>query len=201
VLLAAPLCLSLYLEPYWTMWFGIPTPDRSLVPNLSATVGFGGAFLFGWMASLRPDALGLWARRWQFNLIVACTCTAYSLMQAGLTPLLMPVPQGTVKLLFAASYSLGAWSWALALVGMAQRFLDQESAVRRYLADASYWIYLVHLPIVVVLQRAVAESPWAWPFKFLLILAVAFAVMLATYTLLVRRTFIGAVLNGHKKHG
>ena len=200
-LLAAPLCLSLYLQPYWMMWFGIPTPDRSLVPNLPAVLGFGGAFLFGWTASLRPDALGLWARRWPLNLAVACACTAFCLAQAGLTPMLMPVPQGTSKLLFAASYSLGAWSWALALIGMAQRFLDHHSPARRYLADASYWIYLVHLPLVVVLQRAVAHLAWPWQLKLLLILATAFAVMLATYALLVRRTVVGVVLNGRKKHG
>lgn len=194
VLLAAPLCISLYLQPYWMMWFGIPTPDRGFVPNLPAILGFGGIFLFGWLAPL-----DVCARRWLFNLCVAWLCTWFCLAQAGLTPLLMPVPQGTTKLLFAASYSLGAWSWALALVGMAQRFLDRESPVRRYLADASYWIYLVHLPLVVVLQRAVAHADWPWLLKILLILAAAFAFMLATYALLVRRTVVGAVLNGRKK--
>jgi peptidoglycan/LPS O-acetylase OafA/YrhL len=200
VLLAAPLCLSLYLQPYWMMWFGIPTPDRSFVPSLPSVLGFGGAFLFGWMASLQPDALGLWARRWPVHLAVACACTAFCLAQAGMTPMLMPVPQGTTKLLFAASYSLGAWSWALALVGMAQRFLDQPSPARRYLADASYWIYLVHLPLVVVLQRALAPLTWPWQLKLLLILATACALMLAAYAMLVRRTVVGVVLNGRKKN-
>ncbi|HEY0063856.1 MAG TPA: acyltransferase family protein [Telluria sp.] len=197
--LAAPLCLSLYLQPYWMMWFGIPTPDQSLIPNLPATTGFGTAFLFGWLASSRPDALGIWQGRWPHHLLIALACTAFCLAKAGLTPLLMPVPQGSGKLMYAASYSLGAWCWALALIGMAQRFLSTQSATRRYLADASYWIYLVHLPLVVLLQQVVSQLAWPWPLKFVFVLVAAFAVMLATYALFVRRTVVGVVLNGRRK--
>jgi len=199
VLLAAPACAALYLQPYWVMWFGVPTPDTSLLPNRPALVAYGLAFAFGWLVQVRPDALATWARRWPAHLAVALACTVFCLWKAGITPLLMPVPQGTTKLLFAAAYSLGAWCWALGLVGAAQRFLDRPHAARRYLADASYWIYLVHLPLVIALQKFVAPLAWPWPVKFVAILVAAFAVMLATYALFVRRTFVGAVLNGRRK--
>ena len=199
LVLAAPLCIGLYLHPYWIMWFGIPTPDRGFLPNLPAVLGYGAAFAFGWLVQRQPQALGLWERRWLPHLVVACACTALCLVQAGATPLLMPVPQGQLKLAYAASYSLGAWSWALALIGMALRFLGAYGSARRYLADASYWIYLVHLPLVVALQALVAQLAWPWALKFLLILAAAFVLMLGTYALFVRRTVVGAILNGHKK--
>ena len=199
VLLAAPLCLCLYLQPYWVMWFGVPTPDQSLVPTLPALTGYGMAFVFGWLAQVQPDVLDLWRRRWLAHLLVACLCTAWCMAQVGVTPLLMPAPQNLHKLAYAASYSLGAWSWALALIGMAQRFLNAPSRVRRYLADASYWIYLVHLPLVVALQRLVAPLDWPWALKFLLLLAAAFGLMLGTYARFVRRTVVGVILNGHKK--
>ncbi|MES2323641.1 MAG: acyltransferase family protein [Pseudomonadota bacterium] len=199
VLLAAPLCAGLYLHPYWMMWFGIPTPDHGWLPNLPALLGYGLAFAFGWLVQRQPDALAMWERRWLLNLLVACACTTCCMVQAGATPLLMPAPQGQMKLLYAASYSLGAWSWALALIGMALRFLSAYSAARRYLADASYWIYLVHLPLVVALQAVVAQLAWPWAVKFLLILAAAFVLMLGSYALFVRRSFVGATLNGHKK--
>ena len=199
VMLSAPLCAALYLQPYWVMWFGIPTPDTSFIPNLPAVLAYGGAFAFGWLVQQRADVLPMWGRRWAFNLGVALACTLLCLGQAGLSPLLMPVPQGQLKLVYAACYSLGAWAWALALVGMAQRFLNRHSAWLRYLADASYWIYLVHLPLIVALQVMFAPLSWPWFLKFLLILAVAFVAMLATYALLVRRTVVGAVLNGRTK--
>jgi glucan biosynthesis protein C len=199
VLLAAPLCLSLYLQPYWMMWFGIPTPDHGLLPNLPAVAGYGLAFAFGWLVQRQPEALGRWERCWLFNFLLACGCTAFCMFQAGAAPLLMPVPQGSLKLAYAASYSLGTWAWAFALIGIAQRFLHAYGRVRRYLADASYWIYLVHLPLVVLLQGAVAPLAWHWAVKFVLILAAAFLLMLGTYAMFVRRTVVGAILNGHKK--
>ncbi len=199
MLLAAPLCLSLYLHPYWMMWFGIPTPDHGWLPNLPAIAGYGVAFAFGWLVQRQPEALEIWKRYWIFNFVIACGCTAFCMFQAGAAPLLMPVPQGSMKLAYAASYSLGAWSWALALIGMARRFLSAYGRVRRYLADASYWVYLVHLPLVVLLQGMVAQLAWHWSVKFTVILAAAFLLMLGSYSLFVRRTVVGAILNGRKR--
>ena len=84
------------------------------------------------------------------------------------------------------------------MIGLALRFLSGFSPARRYLADASYWLYLIHMPIVMALQVAVSQLDWPWPVKFAAILAVALPVMLASYQLLVRYTIIGAVLNGRR---
>jgi hypothetical protein len=54
------------------------------------------------------------------------------------------------------------------------------------------------MPIVMALQVAVSQLDWPWPAKFATILAVALPLMLASYQLLVRYTFIGALLNGRR---
>ena len=63
------------------------------------------------------------------------------------------------------------WSWTFGLLGAALRFCSGASAVRRYLADASYWLYLAHLPIVFGLQVLLMNVPLHWTVKFPLILA------------------------------
>jgi glucan biosynthesis protein C len=45
----------------------------------------------------------------------------------------------------------------------------------------------------------VAPLDWPWPVKFAVILAVAFPMMLGSYQLLVRHSFIGAILNGPRE--
>ena len=85
-----------------------------------------------------------------------------------------------------------------AIIGLALRFLSDESPARRYVADSSYWIYLAHLPIVAAFQVLVGHLPWHWSVKFPLILVSSFAVLFASYHLLVRFTFIGAILNGRR---
>ena len=49
VVLALPLFVVLARDPEWRRWFGIPTPDQSLIPNLPAATAFVVAFLFGWL--------------------------------------------------------------------------------------------------------------------------------------------------------
>jgi hypothetical protein len=60
-------------------------------------------------------------------------------------------------------------------------------------------MYLIHLPIVVWLQVAVAEQPWHWSLKLTIVSAAAIAISLLTYDLFVRSTCIGQVLNGRRR--
>ena len=83
-------------------------------------------------------------------------------------------------------------------MGGATRFLAHASDRVRYVADASYWIYMVHLPVVVAMQVLVVDLPWHWSLKFPAIVLVSFAVLLLSYRTLVRSTFIGQTLNGRK---
>jgi glucan biosynthesis protein C len=64
--------------------------------------------------------------------------------------------------------------------------------------DAPYWLYLVHIPPIMALQVLVAPLARPALVKFPVVLGVAFPLMLATYQLLVRHSFIGAILNGRR---
>jgi glucan biosynthesis protein C len=198
VLLGAPTTLAFLATPGWLPWFGIPTPDSSFVPNLAAAVAFFSAFGFGWLAHRQSEILGAWRRLWPANLALALGVTIAELTLLGVTPAIHP-PTGLARLALAALYPLAVWSWTFALIGLALRFLADFSPARRYIADASYWLYLVHLPLVMALQVMVAPLDWPWPVKFVVILAVAFPLMLGSYQLLVRHSFIGAILNGPRE--
>ena len=196
-ILAAPTCVALCLRPAWTLWFGIPTPDSSLVPNLAATVAFSTAFGFGFLLHRQPELLGVWRRRWALNLAAAVGLSLAGLAIVGPVPVLTPAA-GWSKFAFAGCYTLAIWTWSFGLIGAALRFLSGFSPARRYIADASYWLYMIHLPIIMALQVAVSQLDWPWFVKFPVILAVAFPLMFASYALLVRHSFIGALLNGRR---
>lgn len=199
VILAAPVAATFWFQENWPMWFGIPTPDMSLIPNLPAIVTFGLAFGLGWLVNRQLPILDLWQRRWPFNLALAVLATVACLAMVGTAPSIAMEPQGALKGAYAACYAVAIWSWSFAVIGLALRFLSGHSPARRYLADASYWIYIVHLPILMALQTAVANLDWPWEPKFVLILASSMAVMLLSYQLLVRYSFIGAILNGRRR--
>jgi glucans biosynthesis protein C len=54
---------------------------------------------------------------------------------------------------------------------------------------------------VMAAQVLVSRLGWPWWVKFPLILAVLFPLMLASYQLMVRNSFIGATLNGRRYPG
>jgi hypothetical protein len=199
VVLAAPTAVTLVLTPPWLAWFGIMTPDSSLVPNAGAAVGFFTAFAFGFVAHRQIDLLEIWKRRWLLNLVLAIALTVAGFVLIGVAPVITPAPQNLTTWIYAACFTLSIWRWTFALIGMAMRFLSGYSAARRYVADASYWLYLVHIPVVMALQVAVSQLPWSWMIKFPLILGVTFPVLFASYHLFVRYSFIGAILNGRRE--
>lgn len=209
ILLAAPLAVYLYLDEAWVFSGGIPTPDTGLTPKIPALIGFGTAFALGWLLHRQVDLLREWERRWPAHLAVAgvlsFACLWITSLAAIGTPGLTPGPElfvvpgpAWVRLAYTAAYTTAIWCWTFGLIGAALRFFAGASAVRRYIADSSYWLYLVHLPVVFFLQVVFAQVPWHWTVKYLLILAIAFTVLFASYHYLVRSTFIGRVLNGRK---
>ncbi len=198
MVLAAPTALTFLVTSEWRPWFGIPTPDSSLVPNLAAAVAYGSAFGFGWLVHRQANILAAWRQMWPANLTLALGVTIAEITLVGLKPAILP-PVGAVRFALVALYPLAAWTWTFALIGLAMRFLADFSPMRRYIADASYWLYLIHLPIVMALQVTVAQFDWPAAVKFAAILAVAFPVMFASYQLLVRHSFVGAILNGPRE--
>lgn len=198
-LMAAPLALAFWLAPNWTPFFGIPTPDTGLVPNPVALTAFGTAFGLGFLLDRRRDLLGRIERLWPVFTVVALGVGAAALiMVGGPVPQLTPVTDPELKAPLAAVMALAIFASTFAALSLALRFASGYSVVRRYLADASYWIYIVHLPLVMVGQFLVINETWPWFVKLGVVISGTMAVSLLTYELLVRHTFVGRWLNGRR---
>jgi glucan biosynthesis protein C len=198
MLLALPATAALYSFGPWLEWFGIPTPDFSFIPNPPAAVQFMTAFGFGWLLNRQTGLLQTWRSRWPLNLALAVALTVACIAMIGLTPVIAPAKPALARLAYAWAYSLAIWTWTFAVIGLALRFLSGFSLVRRYIADSSYWLYLIHLPLILALQAAVSRLDWPWEAKIATILGVGFPLMFASYQLLVRHSFIGSILNGRR---
>jgi len=198
-LLAAPLALSLYIFPNWMPWFGVPTPDTGLIPNTPALIGFGAAFGLGFLLDRRRDLLVRIERLWPvFTVVALGTGAAAMVMAGGPVPVLAPMSDPDMKATMAAIYALAVFASTFAVISLALRFTSGHSAIRRYLADASYWVYIVHLPLVMAGQLLLLDAPWPWFAKLAVVVGGVMGVSLVTYELLVRHTFVGRWLNGRR---
>ncbi len=93
---------------------------------------------------------------------------------------------------------LYAWGMCFGLMGLFRMLLPRERRGVRYLSDSSYWVYLVHLPLVIAAQTIVRTWNVEAGIKFLIITGAVTALSLLCYQAFVRYTPIGTLLNGKK---
>lgn len=92
-----------------------------------------------------------------------------------------------------------AWVVTLGIMGLFARYCSHLGYRAQWFSDSAYWMYLAHLPLVLVIQIAVLNLAWPPSLKFLLVMVVVTLLLLASYRWLVRYTWVGTLLNGPRK--
>jgi peptidoglycan/LPS O-acetylase OafA/YrhL len=124
-----------------------------------------------------------------------------SLLASAATLLLLPdelAGESTAfrRFLLSASVSLVAWLSIFGLIGFALRYWKTDRPVFRYLADASYWIYIIHLPVIGLSNIALQQLTIGALPKFLATALISLTLAVLTYQAFVRYTWIGRGLHG-----
>jgi peptidoglycan/LPS O-acetylase OafA/YrhL len=196
--LAIPMALLFLSARDWIPMMGIPAPDHGFLPNAIAARSYALAFLVGWLLQRQQGLLEVIRRDWFGYCLTGAIASVLLLLQ--LKPALLFAPIGAYARpgLVAIFYAVGAWCWTIGLIGAGLRFLNEEHPVVRYVSDASYWVYITHLPVVMAMQVLVYRLPAPALVKFGMVTAGSFLILFASYHLLVRHSWLGAWLNGRK---
>ena len=175
--------------------FGADT-YTGLLPTPHVLLYYGVFFAFGAVYFAHNEGGARIGRLWQLKLPLALV-----VFLAGVV-LTFPEEGGTAQgwaragsLFFQAAY---AWKMTLCLMGLFRTALGEGNARVRYISDASYWLYLMHLPLIVALQGVAQDWPLPSVVKLTLLVAVTSAVLLLVYEWGVRYTPIGTLLNGKR---
>jgi len=192
---AIPTSGCLWFMSYW----GMDTPDKTLTPHLPVLMIYAGFFLFGWLLHRQTPLMENFARLTWYKFIL---CVIAVIATIWLSNFQMSLAHPQYKLLktgFTFSYAIMMWSLVSLTVGAFKHCLNRPSKIVRYVADSSYWLYLIHLPIVIWLQVAFAELPMHWSIKLASISVLTLFISFLLYDIFIRSTFIGAILNGKRK--
>lgn len=195
LLLAVPTAIAIWPEASWT----VASPADSYVPDLPAlayyTLFFAlGATLFAHRDLVTEANRNAW--RW-------AGCAVATAVPAGLLFTFHnsaaygsnPAIHGAALLI----YAVATWTSLIALVGLADRYLNRPRPALRWLADSSYWIYLSHMPAMVLIAALAGTMALGTAPQFVLLTAFSLAFSVLTYPLFVRYTAIGRVLNGPRE--
>jgi peptidoglycan/LPS O-acetylase OafA/YrhL len=190
--LAMSLLTAVTLLPMRTA--GLDT-SISLLPPVRVLVAYSVFFTFGWLLYRRRDIIEPMAARWKLPMgLGVLACAGYLAITVG------KVFSNPTVARMAGSMTAGVAIWMLifGLVGAFVSRLSHPRPIVRYLADASYWMYIVHLPLAIGIPGLMAA--WGAPaiLKFAITLSATCAATIVSYHYLVRATAIGALLNGRR---
>ena len=198
--LLIPILAGLGAIPLWLDGY-VDAPGQvasSLIPLPSAFAYYGVFFVFGWMLFRSRDLLAIVEDHPWRRLAVALPAGvfAYLLFSAKIDlPGFVPLAPAIL-----VTGGIAAWTTIFAVWGFFAKFLSGARPWVRYLADASYWIYLIHLPVLVTAQLWLAGRTDLAPAPRLVIAtSVALAVSVASYALCVRYSPVGNLLHGKRR--
>ena len=170
-----------------------------MLPKLDVLFYYGIFFFFGALYWDLDDQDETFGRYWYVSLPIAIVA-------------LFPIGQGLLNssswistivgshasLVSVFVQSLYAWLMVSGSIGLFRTFFYKRSPRMRYVSDSSYWLYLIHLPLLLILQWSIVDLNISALVKFPLTCAILTAFMLLTYEYSVRYTPIGTLLNGKK---
>lgn len=189
------LILALAFVPAYTF-------DAGDATTLSMQAVLFGFFVVGWLFYLHRDLLpSLRRNAWQPILaaVAVLPVAVWSSRPRLFAPEDIQLLEGLVA---GLSNSLIASLMTFGLLGLFHgRFDQRPSRLGQYLSDASYWIFLIHLPILIAVAGALSVTPLPALAKYLLTVAIAVPLIFASYHLLVRSTPFGGFLKGRGKSG
>jgi len=105
---------------------------------------------------------------------------------------------GIKHLILVLVQSISVVYWSLLALIFASRYLEHANKLTRYVSDASYWVYLIHVPVLLYIQMPLLSLDISIFLKFLIALISTLAICFTSYHLFVRFSLIGKLLNGFK---
>lgn len=192
LLVVAPLLLAPALASTGIPW---PAPEF-VIPALWALAFFGIYFALGYQLFHRFDMFD--CLRPLSPVLFLAAVAAYAVLfwlADGFAANRIAPPRHFLHALLAACAGFWMTVWCLLV---ARRWLAGQNVIMRWLADASYWVYLVHLPLLFAVQYRLLDVQLHWGVKFAIALVSTMTLSFASYQWLVRGTPIGRLLNGQQ---
>jgi peptidoglycan/LPS O-acetylase OafA/YrhL len=192
---SAWLCLSLIPVLAGVLWWAgklqLDTP-LGFVPNLPVLAFHAVFFLWGWfMYPHAAKALRNYGER-----VVLFGLFALGCLGLALPDLIAGAEGGSTSPSLLGLVGSAGFSVALTatVLGLGARVVTRANQAVRVVSDAAYWCYIVHLPVVVLLQVGMSQVGLPGPIELVIVFGGAMAVSLGSYWYGVRGRWLGRLV-------
>lgn len=166
-------------------------------PHLPSLLYYGSFFVFGYLFHHHRSVLQACVRHLRGCAALAAFLFPVSLYlsyleNAGVQPYV------AVHLAAVVAHGLCTWALVYAFIGAALRFFDYDAPWILYISQSSYWVFLVHMPIVIFACWWLLQFDVAAEIKFLAAVGFTTVLCFVSYHYLVQRTWMSVFLNGKR---
>ncbi|WNO07753.1 acyltransferase family protein [Teredinibacter sp. KSP-S5-2] len=177
------------------------TPE-SLKPNIWSMSLYGTFFGFGVWFYFNSEYLETLKRYWLLLLIVSILVYAvlfFLFPEKAVSRASLQVDYTFKHAFLAILETIVSLSMTLTCMYLGYRYLSQRNRVLAFISDSSYWVYLIHIPIIFAIQYPLMDRNWGVVNEFMLTTLLTLIVCFSSYILFVRWTPVGLLLNGKRR--
>ena len=197
-LLAVPLCLvTAVLGWQWQGWQVVGAPDNANV--LAQFVFYTIVYVYGFVL-YSDERLRQIVRRDGGVVALVVALVAFVITQfPGVGSQALAHDYSAGGILGGVLRAVAAWLFVIGIVGLSMRFLAFTNGFGRYLSEASYPFYVLHLAVLYTVGLPLLTSGAPAILSFVVMVVLTYVITLALYELFIRRIGPLRVLFGMKK--
>jgi glucans biosynthesis protein C len=132
-------------------WFPMKGETHALVGDWIAHANYLPAFLFGFGLARSERTMAAIARVWPIAAALALAGYATVIWAETSWPGSMPAPRWAVPL-YGSAHAVQQWGAIIALIGVAERWLNRDRPIRATLTEAVFPFYIIHQTVIVVVM-------------------------------------------------
>lgn len=172
--------------------------NESLIPEFETFFFYIAFYLLGWIIYLAPGLLEVFRKYcWQYlmaALLILGLAIAAWLNQGEPEDQYYPL----LHTFLTCSNGVIACLLSFSLMGLSLRFCSNYNPWFRYITDASYWVYLLHMTINLALVLLFYNWSASAEIKSTTVILLSTIICFSSYHFFVRSTAIGKLLNGRR---
>lgn len=173
----------------------VESPTTTFVPDLVVLSYHAGFYAFGWLLHRNRDVLPALSRNGVAFVVVGIALRG----AAAWVKFFSDVPEEIATLAIQLLSAGFTWLMVLGLIGVCERTFVEDAFWLRYVADASFWCYLVH-PIPLHWIHLATDQVYAPALlKYAGTVTALLAVLFASYAWFARYSIVGEVLHGPRQ--
>ena len=170
--------------------------DRLFIPTPSILVYYLVFFLLGYLFFHYREILETFTRNTGTYCVIALLMFVWAFVPGYME--MQGSESNAVHIIAVVFNGLSTWLFIYYFIGLFLNYFNTDTPAIRMLAQSSYWIYLVHMPVVFFIGLLMTNLELGYPIKFTLLTIVTSLFCYISYQLFVRRSWISLLLNGKR---